>query len=876
MVPHGCSEQERFEISQIFLFACAAQGLAMTDEPRKPIPDEEQTLSISGGEPESESAAERPADQPESIGGFRIISRLGEGGMGTVWEAEQSQPRRRVALKIMRRDHVVDELHARMFRREAESLGRLRHPNIAAIYESGHTEDGHDFFAMELVPGVTLDVWLDGRPTLIDGDELKLRLGLFRSICDAVHYAHQRGVIHRDLKPSNIIVTDEGVSSGAGSAAKPSLTIKILDFGLARISDADIAATLVSEIGVIKGTLQYMSPEQARGDVTAIDLRSDVYALGVILYEMLTGKRPYNVTRAALAEAVRVICEDAPDPVVKSWSGTRRLDQDLETIVGKTLEKDADRRYDSAAALREDVERYLASQPILARAPSATYQLKKMVQRNRLGAAFAATVLVLLVVLAATMTVQAGRIARERDRAESEAAKATAVSRFMRETLSAASPFELGIDITVTEALDQATTRISPSFADQPEVEAEVRHTIGDTYNTLGRYDEAQPLLESALEMRAGLIGADSPEAIETMASLAQLSWRKADFDEAIDRGYELLEARRRTFGDPSSDVAVTLDFLGRVLAEAGRFEEADDVIQQALAMSLAMHGEESDQTAGCYQNMSVLEEVWRQDYVRAEELTRKEIEIRRAVEGGDTMESAGALNNLGIYIMLQGRLEEAAEIIEEANMAVRRLAGDQHPELAKGLENLGNVNYRLGNYDETLALLAEVIEMRREVFGDDSPQVSRGLTNLGAVYRKSGQLDLAEKTLIDAVARMERAYGPDHPDVASAHRSLGIVLWELGRLDEAESELRTALAIAERAFPERSPAVGGYQSFVGRLLVSRRKFVEAERLLLATYTAHLEAFGAQDPRIATAAGSLVELYEAWGRPEEAARYRVE
>ena len=187
--------------------------------------------------------------------------------MGTVWEAEQSQPRRRVALKIMRRDHVVDELHARMFRREAESLGRLRHPNIAAIYESGHTEDGHDFFAMELVPGVTLDVWLAGRPTLVDSDELKLRLGLFRSICDAVHYAHQRGVIHRDLKPSNIIVTDEGVSSGAGSAAKPSLTIKILDFGLARISDADIAATLVSEIGVIKGTLQYMSPEQARGDV---------------------------------------------------------------------------------------------------------------------------------------------------------------------------------------------------------------------------------------------------------------------------------------------------------------------------------------------------------------------------------------------------------------------------------------------------------------------------------------------------------------------------------------------------------------------------------------------------------------------------------
>ena len=848
----------------------------MTEIPKTPKSDDDLTVSIQGDGPAGEAAAVHPAGRPEFIGGFRIIGKLGEGGMGTVWEAEQSQPRRRVALKVMRRDHVVDELHARMFRREAESLGRLRHPNIAAIYESGHTDDGHDFFAMELVPGVTLDEWLAGRPTPIDGDELKLRLGLFRSICDAVHYAHQRGVIHRDLKPSNIIVTNEGVSSSGGSSAKSSLTIKILDFGLARITDADIAATLVSEIGMIKGTLQYMSPEQARGDVAAIDVRSDVYALGVILYEMLTGRRPYNVSRAALAEAVRVICEETPEPVGKSWSGVRRLDQDLETIVGKTLEKDADRRYDSAAALREDVERYLGSQPILAHPPSAVYQLKKMVQRNRLGAAFAATVLGLLVVLAATMTVQAGRIARERDRAENEAAKAQAVNRFMRETLSAASPFEQGIEVTVAEALDQATVRISESFTEQPGVEAEVRHTIGDTYNALGRYDEAEPLLETALEMRTELAGPDSPESIETMASLAQLAWRQADHDLAIARGEELLEARRRVYGDPSSDVAVTLDFLGRVLIEAGRYEEAEKVVQEAFDMSLEVHGEQSVQTAGCYQNMSVLEETWRQDYVKAEELTRKEIGIRRAVQGGDTMESAGALNNLGIYIMLQGRLEDAAEIIEEANAAVRRLAGDRHPELAKGLENLGNVHFRLGNYDKTLALLAEVIEMRREVLGDDSPQVARGLTNLGAVYRVSGRLDLAEETLRDAVVRMERAYGPEHTDVASVHRTLGLVLWKLGRLDDAETELRTAFTIAEAAFPAGSLGIAGYQNYLGRLLVERREFSEAEPLMIECYDAHLDAYGAAHERTVVAAAGVVELYEAWGRPDQAARYRVE
>jgi serine/threonine protein kinase len=854
----------------------------MSDDPKRPDLDDEGTISMSDVDSDDEATIDGDPSLPSiddpqmpgSIGGFRIIGKLGEGGMGTVWEAEQAQPKRRVALKVMRRDHIIDELHAKMFRREAESLARLRHPNIAAIYESGHTDDGHDFFAMELVPGVTLDVWLASRPTAIDTAELELRLGLFRSICDAVHYAHQRGVIHRDLKPSNIIVTDDDVASGAGSSAKPTLSIKILDFGLARITDADIAATMVSEIGVIKGTLQYMSPEQARGDVVAIDVRSDVYALGVILYEMLTGRRPYNVSRAALAEAVRVICEDSPDPVSRSWSGIRRLDQDLETIVGKTLEKEADRRYDSAAALREDIERYLGSQPILAHPPSAAYQLKKMVQRNRLGAAFAATVLALVVVLAVTMTVQAGRIARERDRAEKETAKALAVNQFMRETLGAASPYEQGISITVLEALDQAVDRIESSFADQPEVEAEVRHTIGDTYNALGRYDEAEPLLESALQMRIELVGKDSPEAIETMASLAQLSWRKADHDQAIARGYELLEARRRVYGDPSSDVAVTLDFLGRVLIEASRYEEAEKVMDEALAMSLEIHGEESVYVAGCYQNMSVLEETWRQDYVKAEELTRKEIEIRRAVEGDDTMESAGALNNLGIYVMFQGRLEEAALIIEEANEAVRRLAGDQHPELAKGLENLGNVYYRLGQTDKTLELLAEVIEMRRAVLGDDSPQVARGLTNLGAVYRITGQYELAEETLRDAVVRMERAYGPDHTDVASVHRTLGLTLWKLERLVEAETELRTAHGIAKAAYDEGTLGLAGYQNYLGRVLIQRKKFTEAEPLLIASYEAHVDAHGSDSEITAGAAKGLVELYEAWGRPNDADRYR--
>ena len=829
----------------------------------------ERISSDSGG-----PGPQRRRPQPASIAGYRIVGLLGEGGMGVVWEAEQERPQRRVALKVMRRDHVVDELHQRLFHREAETLARLKHPNIAAIHASGHTDDGHDYFAMELVQGRTLDRWLAERPARLDAAELELRLALFRTLCNAVHYAHQRGVIHRDLKPANIIVAEDsgaGSSSGAGVPA-----VKILDFGLARITDADVAATQISEIGMIKGTLQYMSPEQARGDVAAIDLRTDVYALGVILYELLTGRRPYDVARRALAEAVRVICEERPQSMRQGWGGPRKLDGDLETIVGKALEKEADRRYGSAAALAEDLERYVDSQPIQARPPSAAYQLRKMVQRNRLAAGFAATVLALIGVFAVTATVQARAIASQRDRAEAEAAKARAVNQFMRETLSAANPWGAGYDVSVVEALDRATEKIAASFAEQPLVEAEVRHTIGNAFNNLGRYDRGRPLLEAAAETRTLLLGRDDPATIETLAALSQLAWRDSRFDDAVERSHELLELRRRVFGDPSPEVGVTLDFLGRLLTDAGQYEEAERATEEALAMSLALHGEQSLQVASCYQTKSVLAQIAHQDYALAEELARREIAIRRGVSDVDTMETASALNNLGIFVMLQGRLEEAQPILEEAVELNRRLGGEQHPELARALENLGNVHYRLGNVDRTLELLGEVITIRREGLGDDSPEVARTLNNRGMVLSRAGDLDGAEATLRDAVARMERAYGPDHADVASAHWSLGYVLQLRGKLDQAEAELRTALAIAERAFAPDSPGLAGYRQTLGGLLVTRQRYRDAEPLLLAAHVSAVAADGEDSQRAAATAGALVGLYEAWGRPDEAERYRRE
>lgn len=302
---------------------------------------------------------------PASIGSYLVRRRLGEGGMGIVYEAQQQATHRLVAIKVVRGGSMVDDYRLRLFQREAQTLGRLRHPSIAAVYEGGRTEDGEHFFAMELVNGIPLTQYVREKDI-----PRAQRLRLFQQICHAIQYAHQRGVIHRDLKPSNILVDDDG-------------RVKILDFGLARITDPDATLTTATyEVGRIMGTLPYMSPEEVRGDMSSIDVRSDLYSLGVILYELLTNELPYTVRRSALPEAIRIICEVEP-----RWASSidRTLRGDLDNILARTLEKDPARRYQSAAALADDIERFLTDQPVLARRGSAFYVLKKLLARHRLA-----------------------------------------------------------------------------------------------------------------------------------------------------------------------------------------------------------------------------------------------------------------------------------------------------------------------------------------------------------------------------------------------------------------------------------------------------------------------------------------------------------
>ncbi len=832
------------------------------------LTDTGATLSASGSL-RANGAVGRSAT-PAFIGQYRVLGKLGEGGMGVVYEAEQRSPKRKVALKVVRGGQFVDDDRVRMFQREADTLARLKHPNIGAIYESGRTDEGQHFFAMELVRGETLDAYLTKRPAVVSQGELRHRLALFRKIADAVHYAHQRGVIHRDLKPSNVVVADEvarGDAEGRASGVRVP-EVKILDFGLARITEGDIfAATMQTEIGVIKGTLPYMSPEQARGNPDEIDLRTDIYALGVILYEMLTGQRPYDLLQKTLVEAVRVICEEPPRQLRQSSRELRRFDPDIETIAQMALGKDADRRYASAAMLSEDVERYLTSQPILARPPSAFYQVKKFARRNRLLVGGLAALLAVLLAGVVASTWQARKATLEAD-------KSQAVSGFLHEMFAAASPMSMtredpdkGRDVTVMQILDDASRRLAgDALAGQPLVEAAVRGTLGATYRDLGNYEAAETNLVRSLQIREQILRSRHPEVAESLDSLALLRRAQGQFAEAEALLRRALAIRRQRLGDEHPATATTKYHLAELLEELDQLDESEALFRSALAVQ--RQSTPGPETARSLDDLAMLLQK-KGEAAEAEEMLAEALSIRRRLLGDEHPEVARTLHNLAFILKARGDLAGTERVLREAVEIWRELLGDEHPHLASTLVNLSVVLQEQGRLADAEPLVREALAIQRRSLGNDNPGTGGALYNLAKLEQSQGKLADAELHYRQALEVLGPALPQDHPTLAAIRSRLGYVLTDLGRAAEAEPMLREALDVYTSTAPGRWYSAQ-VKSLLGAALAGQRRFREAEPLLLEGYAGLKDDPAVAPDRKRSALERIVRLYESWdaSRPE--------
>lgn len=811
----------------------------------------------------------------QQIGAYRLVRRLGEGGMGEVWECEQHTPvRRTVALKLLKPGMNTRQILAR-FVAERQMLALMQHPSIAQIFDAGVTNTGRPYFVMEYVNGTRITKYCDQA-----GLGLRERLELFQEVCNAVQHAHQKGVIHRDIKPSNVLVT---MHDGRALA-------KVIDFGLAKLTAPEPGDHTLTEVGTVLGTPAYASPEQMSLSGMDVDTRSDVYSLGVLLYELLIGVIPFDAAdgqTAAIVELRNNIRDVEPTRPsarlsklgerVSLIAQTRGLDVgslrrqlrgDLDWIVMKALEKDRSRRYSSPGDLARDTQRYLDDEPVVAGPPTNAYRVRKFVRRHRVGTAFATTLLVLIVTFAVAMAVQVQRVSVERDRATSEAAKSASINAFLQDALGSADPWQTGAEISMRKILQQASAKADASFKDQPLIAAAVHRTIGKAYLGLGQFTDAEREVRTALDKRVELLGREHADVAECLLDLSKIYQELGDFAAAGKASTEALSMRRELFGEQDPNTAESLLDRARLHKREGEYDAATRVANEALAIYEKAYGRTSEQVAGVLTELGSIAADGMGDPGRGEGVTRRAYEIRQQLYGPNDVRTAQSAVFLGSIYLHQGKLDQAEAQYREGLRQLTQQLGANHPDTIMVAENLGNALARQKRFDESATVTKDVLERRRAVLGEDHILVARTMLNTAILLSAARRLDEAQAQYAEALPRFAKAYGPDHPDVIYANYGYAALRARQHEYVDAERLLRTTLAIQIEKSGADHVATAEMERALGDILIELRKFDESERLLTQARAAMLKSFAADSAEVREVDETMKKLADARHRAQ--------
>ena len=769
-------------------------------------------------EPTSPDTGDRDS-MPTAIGPYRVIREIGRGGMGVVFLGQRDASSEPVAIKLIRPG--LGKEVVKRFRAERRILANLEHPHIARLVDGGNTEDGRPYLVVEYVEGETLDRYCDERCLSIPQ-----RLELFRTVCSAVHFAHQNLIIHRDIKPGNILVS---------AAGEP----KLLDFGIAKLLDPDghsgLAATLRGERPM---TPEYASPEQVRG--RALTTATDVYALGVLLYRLLTGSRPYRLHGSSQRELEAAICrQDIERPSIAALRASRetardrsednsrrlarRLAGELDVIVGCAMRKEPHRRYQSAERLSDDVRRYLHGLPLTVREDTWLYRLRKLAARHPATSVAACSAFLIMTVLITALMLQHGQLVQQRQRAEEALGRSETVKDFMVELFHPHDPADARPNTTTArrELLDAGVRRLETETDFEPETRAALMVAIGLGYRKLAHYREAEPLLEDALELRQGLFGVQHPAVAESLAELAVLAHDQGDFAEAESLARQALAIRREVHGGDHPDVATSLYSLANVLLSRYEIVDAEPLLHEALAM-------------------------------------------RQRLAEGNHPDVAQSLTALALALLPRGELAQARSLLERALAMNRRLRGEIHPEVARSLHCLGWVLDAQGHYEQAEALFRQAMVVRRTLYSGDHPSLAKSTHQLAKVLQSQGRYARAEELFRDVLAMNTRLHPNEvHPDVAGSMNSLGQLLRDLARPEAAEALFHRALQINRQTLRPGHPSIAITQVHLGETLTSLGRHAEAETYLREAVELHQrendEAILATSRALCALAAALIE-----------------